>query len=278
MLIILLTQTLVNSYTNANTIKADTDANTSHYSLTPTLTKTNQLLTNCLLRTPTFNTKAKEMLIILLTQTLVNSYTNYANTIKADTDANTSQHSLFLTFFLSLGGSFRARMTRDEALGTTLTLAWRFWMVSLTVIFSPFHSWVALAMSSPTFLGDCVEKRNKALDSVSSIMGTKQMGTPILSHSERRHQNIYFQEKINLYCIIELATEISLFSLQISQNLMFCVDKIKYEHLAILSHLKCCQFAPIIVIFKRCICCQFEDLQIISPKIIPEPSQHLTDK
>ena len=40
---------------------------------------------------------------------------------------------------------------------------------------------------------------------------------------------------------------------------------------------KSCQFAPRIVIFNLCICCQFEDLQIISPKIIPyEPSQHLT--
>ena len=51
-------------------------------------------------------------------------------------------------------------------------------------------------------------------------------------------------------------------------NLMFCVDKIKYEHLAILSNLKSCQFAPRIVIFNLCICCQFEDSQIISPKII----------
>ena len=70
----------------------------------------------------------------------------------------------------------------------------------------------------------------------------------------------------------------------IQWNLMFCVDKIKYGHLAILSNLKscqfaprivifnlciCCQFAPTIVIFNLCICCQFEDLQIISPKIIP---------
>ena len=62
---------------------------------------------------------------------------------------------------------------------------------------------------------------------------------------------------------------------------MFCVDKIKYEHLAILSNLKSCQFAPRIVICNLCIYCQFEDLQIISPKIIPmthEPLQHLTDK
>ena len=50
---------------------------------------------------------------------------------------------------------------------------------------------------------------------------------------------------------------------------MFCVDKIKKEHLAILSNLKSYQFAPKIVIFNLCICCQFEDLQIISPKIIP---------
>ena len=50
---------------------------------------------------------------------------------------------------------------------------------------------------------------------------------------------------------------------------MFCVDKIKYEHLAILPNLTSCQFAPKIVIFNLCICCQFEELQIISPKIIP---------
>ena len=57
---------------------------------------------------------------------------------------------------------------------------------------------------------------------------------------------------------------------------MFCVDKIKYEHLAILSNLKSCQFTPKIVIFNLCICCQFEDLQIISPEINSyEPSQHL---
>ena len=50
---------------------------------------------------------------------------------------------------------------------------------------------------------------------------------------------------------------------------MFCVDKIKYEHLVILSNLKSCQVAPRIVIFNLCICCQFEDSQIISRKIIP---------
>ena len=50
---------------------------------------------------------------------------------------------------------------------------------------------------------------------------------------------------------------------------MFCVDKIKYEHLAILYNLKSCQFAPRIAIFNLCICCQFEDSQIIMLKIIP---------
>ena len=39
--------------------------------------------------------------------------------------------------------------------------------------------------------------------------------------SERRPQNIYSQEEMNLYCIIKLATEISLFSLQISKTWCF---------------------------------------------------------
>ena len=45
---------------------------------------------------------------------------------------------MFLSFFLSRGGSFSALMTRDEAVGTTETAAWRFWIVSLTVTRSPF--------------------------------------------------------------------------------------------------------------------------------------------
>ena len=61
---------------------------------------------------------------------------------------------MFLTFLRSRGGSFRALMMRAAALGTTSTLAWRFWIVNLTVTFKPFQSWVALAMSSPIFLGD----------------------------------------------------------------------------------------------------------------------------
>ena len=77
----------------------------------------------------------------------------------------------------------------------------------------------------------------------------------LLTHSEWRPQNIYSQEEINLYGIIKLATSISLFSLQISQKLdVLCRQN------------------------KIWTFCQFEDSQIISPKIIPiyEPSQYLT--
>lgn len=63
-------------------------------------------------------------------------------------------YSLFLTFLRSRGGSFRALMMREAAVGTTETVATRFWMRSWTVIFRPFQSPVALAISSPTFLGD----------------------------------------------------------------------------------------------------------------------------
>ena len=63
----------------------------------------------------------------------------------------------FFSFFRSLGGSLSARMTSDEAEGTTEATACRFWIVSWTVTLRPFQSPVALAMSSPTFLGDCDE-------------------------------------------------------------------------------------------------------------------------
>lgn len=59
-----------------------------------------------------------------------------------------------LTFFLSLGGSFRALMSREAALGTTSTLACLFWTVNFTVIFSPFQSPVFFCISSPIFFGD----------------------------------------------------------------------------------------------------------------------------
>merc|ERR1719495_319520 len=61
---------------------------------------------------------------------------------------------MFFTFFLSRGGSFRALMTRAAAEGTTVTVAWRFWILSWTVTLRPFQSPVALAMSSPIFLGE----------------------------------------------------------------------------------------------------------------------------
>ena len=41
-----------------------------------------------------------------------------------------SNHILFLTFFLSLGGSFNALIMSDDALGTTETFACLFWMVN----------------------------------------------------------------------------------------------------------------------------------------------------
>jgi hypothetical protein len=59
-----------------------------------------------------------------------------------------------LTFFLSRGGSFKALTIKEAADGTTEIAACLFWMVRQTVIFNPFQSPVALAMSSPIFLGD----------------------------------------------------------------------------------------------------------------------------
>merc|ERR1712039_82771 len=61
---------------------------------------------------------------------------------------------MFFTFLRSRGGSLRALMMRAAAEGTTSTLACLFWIVSLTVTLRPFHSCVALAMSSPIFLGE----------------------------------------------------------------------------------------------------------------------------
>ena len=60
----------------------------------------------------------------------------------------------FFSFFLSLGASFKAVMTREDADGTTEAVACLFWMVKQTVTLIPLKSLVALAMSSPTFFGD----------------------------------------------------------------------------------------------------------------------------
>ncbi|RNA41442.1 60S ribosomal L12 [Brachionus plicatilis] len=60
---------------------------------------------------------------------------------------------MFFTFFLSLGASFKALMTKEDADGTTEILACLFWMVNLTVIRRPFQSPVFLAISSEIFFG-----------------------------------------------------------------------------------------------------------------------------
>ena len=72
---------------------------------------------------------------------------------------------------------------------------------------------------------------------------------PLISSSNWQHKFLYFHYK----------------SVKLD---VLCRPK-KNEHLATLSDLKSCQFAPRIVIFNLCICCKFEDLQIISAKIIP---------
>ena len=85
------------------------------------------------------------------------------------------------------------------------------------------------------------------------------------------HQNIYSQSNRKYTSTVSSSWQQKFlyFHYKSVKTWMFCVDKIKYEHLAILSNLKSCQFAPRIVIFNLWICCQFEDLKIISPKIIP---------
>ena len=89
-------------------------------------------------------------LIPTLGSTKWDQQSRVADTGHQDTGINL----LFFCFFLSLGGSLRALMIRAEAEGTTSIWACLFWMVSFTVILRPFQSPVALAMSSPTFLGD----------------------------------------------------------------------------------------------------------------------------
>lgn len=61
---------------------------------------------------------------------------------------------IFFCLFRSLGGSFKALIIKEAADGTTVIVACRFCIVNWTVIFKPFQSLVALAISSPTFLGD----------------------------------------------------------------------------------------------------------------------------
>ena len=61
---------------------------------------------------------------------------------------------MFFSFLRSRGGSLRARMTREEAEGTTETAAWRFWMVSLTVTRRPFYQSQKLRVSDSVFSDD----------------------------------------------------------------------------------------------------------------------------
>ena len=91
-----------------------------------------------------------------------------------------------------------------------------------------------------------------------------------LTHSERRPQNIYSQEEMNLYCIIKLETEFLYFRYKsVKLDVLGRQHKIWTFDNPFQSKKKRSQFAPRRVIFNLCICCQFEDLQIISAKIIP---------
>ena len=68
---------------------------------------------------------------------------------------------IFLFFFRSHSGSFKALITNAPADGTTSTVAWRFWTVSLTGTLTPFQSFsVYLAISSAIFFGRETEWTN----------------------------------------------------------------------------------------------------------------------
>ena len=95
-------------------------------------------------RTVPFNSLARDLLAPLIVRAM-----SRISSIGIDFEC-----LMFFSFFRSLGGSFKARITRDEADGTTDTAACRFWIVSLTVTLRPFQSPVALAISSPTFFGE----------------------------------------------------------------------------------------------------------------------------
>eukprot|EP00128_Syssomonas_multiformis_P004824 Colp12_sorted_trinity150504_noHs@1238 len=61
---------------------------------------------------------------------------------------------MFLTFFLSLGGSLSSLRIMAEAVGTMVGVATRFTTLRRTMTLMPFHSMVAFWISSPTFLGE----------------------------------------------------------------------------------------------------------------------------
>lgn len=94
-------------------------------------------------------------------------------------------------------------MIRDAADGTTEMAACLFWIVRQTVIFRPFQSEVALAMSSPIFLGDCGTNRIEELAQVTSkqtqifayqtkrtdLGGEGRCGTDFSAHATQVHCN-----------------------------------------------------------------------------------------
>ena len=106
------------------------------------------------------------------------------------------------------------------------------------------------------------------------VLYTFQDCPSFLTHPERRPTKYLFPRGNTSLLYHQIGNRNFFIFITNQSNLMFCVDKIKYEHLAILSNLKSCQFAPGILIFNLYICCQFEDSQIISPEIIPM-GQHL---
>ena len=90
-----------------------------------------------------------------------------------------------------------------------------------------------------------------------------------LTHSERRPKNSYSQEEINLFLYHQIGNRnFSIFNYKSVKLDVLCIQNEIWDIWLVLSNLKSCQFAPRLVIFNLCICCQLEDSQIISPKII----------
>ena len=81
------------------------------------------------------------------------------------------------------------------------------------------------------------------------------------------HSSLRLRWAKNLYSIIKLATQISYIHYESVKLDVLCrQNKIwTFDH----PFRSSCQFAPRIVIFNLCICCQFEDSQIILLEIIP---------
>ena len=88
-------------------------------------------------------------------------------------------------------------------------------------------------MGGIRFLNDCQK------NIITFIPHQPSSAFPI-THSERRPQ-IFIPKRKSMKPLLyhQIGNiNLNLFSLQISKTMMFCVDKIKYEHLAILSNLQ----------------------------------------